>query len=109
MIDENFKFILNMCIYAIDVVSIIVLLWGVILVSQKFIRIEFTAKTRAEAVDHLMVAKTNLGTYILLSLEILICADILETILNPSYHDLIVLGAIVVICCYSYRYFFLPE
>lgn len=44
MIDENFKFILNLCIYAIDVASIIVLLWGVILVSQKFIRIEFTAK-----------------------------------------------------------------
>ncbi|VEJ08952.1 DUF1622 domain-containing protein [Actinobacillus delphinicola] len=97
MIDENFKFVLNLCIYAIDVVSIIVLLWGVILVSQKFIRIEFTAKIRAEAVEHLMVAKTNLGTYILLSLEILICADILETILNPSYRDLIVLGAIVVI------------
>lgn len=97
MIDEHFRVILNYCIYAIDVVSIVVLLWGVILVSQKFVRIEFTAKTRAEAVDHLMEAKTNLGTYILLSLEILICADILETILNPSYHDLIVLGAIVVI------------
>ncbi|MBP7952972.1 MAG: DUF1622 domain-containing protein, partial [Enterococcus sp.] len=41
--------------------------------------------------------RSFLGSYILLSLEILIAADIVESIINPSIQDLIVLASIVVI------------
>ncbi|MEG2602777.1 MAG: DUF1622 domain-containing protein, partial [Carnobacterium sp.] len=43
------------------------------------------------------IIKNHLGSYILFGLEILIAADIIESILNPSFQDLIVLASIVVI------------
>ncbi|WP_164814037.1 DUF1622 domain-containing protein, partial [Clostridium perfringens] len=54
-------------------------------------------KDRIEAVRKITRVKSCLGTYILLGLEILICADIIESILNPTFHDIIVLASIVVI------------
>ncbi len=41
--------------------------------------------------------RNNLGTVILLSLEILIIADIIETIINPTFQDVGLLAAIVAI------------
>ena len=38
-----------------------------------------------------------LGYYLLLGLEFLIAADIIDTLMKPSLQDLIVLGAIVLI------------
>ncbi|MCM2139754.1 DUF1622 domain-containing protein [Vagococcus fluvialis] len=38
-----------------------------------------------------------LGSYVLLSLEVLIASDIIETILNPSIEDILILAGVVVI------------
>lgn len=92
-----FRHILEGAIWIINFVSITVLLWGVFLTVKDFIKSEIKAKDRVEAVQKITVVKNCLGTYILLSLEILICADIIESILNPTFHDIIVLASIVVI------------
>lgn len=41
--------------------------------------------------------KNQLGTYVLFSLEVLIVADIIDTIVKPDWQDIIRLGAIVAI------------
>ncbi|EUJ21845.1 DUF1622 domain-containing protein [Listeria aquatica] len=41
--------------------------------------------------------KNKLGSYVLLSLEVLIAADIIETIVKPTFKDIMMLGLIVVI------------
>ena len=41
--------------------------------------------------------RTHLGTYILLSLEFFIAADLLRTVLYPSWEEIGLLGAIVAI------------
>ncbi|RCX14205.1 uncharacterized protein DUF1622 [Vagococcus fluvialis] len=41
--------------------------------------------------------KMYLGSYVLLSLEVLIASDIIETILNPSIEDILILAGVVVI------------
>lgn len=92
-----FRHVLEGAIWVINAVSIIVLLWGVVLTVKDFIISEIKSKNRVEAVQKITVVKNCLGTYILLSLEILICADIIESILNPTFHDIIVLASIVVI------------
>lgn len=92
-----FKHILEGVIWIINVISIVILLWGVVLTVKNFIISEIKSKNRIEAVQKITVAKNCLGTYILLSLEILICADIIESILNPTIHDIIILASIVVI------------
>jgi len=41
--------------------------------------------------------RLTLGTYLLLGLEFLIAADIIRTILQPSFEEVAILGAIVTI------------
>ena len=92
-----FRHILEGAIWIINAVSIMVLLWGVLLTVKNFVISEIKSKDRIEAVKKITFVKNCLGTYILLGLEILICADIIESILNPTFHDIIVLASIVVI------------
>ena len=41
------------------------------------------------------IIRADLGTYLLLSLELLIAADVIKTILEPGIQELIVLAGIV--------------
>lgn len=83
--------------FAIQVIGALVLVWGVALGIIGFFRIE-ACRLRG---DDTAAAKTrlrrSLGYYILLGLEILIIADIMETIGRPDLNSLIVLGIIVAI------------
>ena len=75
-----FRHILEGAIWIINAVSIMVLLWGVLLTVKNFVISEIKSKDRIEAVKKITIVKNCLGTYILLGLEILICADIIESI-----------------------------
>ncbi len=77
--------------------SILVLLIGVIIAALGFIKIEFSKEDRFAIAHKNNGIKIYLGSYILLSLEILIASDIIETIMNPSIDDMLILGGIVVI------------
>ena len=72
-----FRHILEGAIWIINAVSIMVLLWGVLLTVKNFVISEIKSKDRIEAVKKITIVKNCLGTYILLGLEILICADII--------------------------------
>ncbi len=83
--------------FGIGVLGVLVIVFGVVAGVLRFVRTEFRAAAGANvAVDrhHLRHA---LGYYLLLGLEILIAADIIDTLMKPSVQDLIVLGAIVLI------------
>ncbi|MFV0557159.1 MAG: DUF1622 domain-containing protein [Enterococcus sp.] len=81
----------------LNVLSIVVILWGVIIASFDFIKSEFHHTTHLRAARQNNFIKNFLGSYILLSLEILIAADIIESIINPTWMDLLFLAAVVVI------------
>lgn len=88
---------LEYIVLALNVVSVIIITFGVILALKEFVLVEFGKKKRQEKIHGITILKAHLGTYILLSLEILIVADIIETILKPSVNDIIMLTAIVII------------
>nr|WP_261374768.1 DUF1622 domain-containing protein [Yersinia aldovae] len=77
---------------ALNVISVLVLLFGVVKCIFSFVKNEFSSRK-----SRLQDIRVELGGYILLSLEILIPADILKTIIEPTYEDLIILGSIVLI------------
>lgn len=79
--------------------SILVLVWGVIRCAVGFFRAQLGNRRLHDEVlmDSITTSKNGLGVYILLSLEILIAADIIDSILNPNVEDLVKLGAIVAI------------
>lgn len=89
--------IVEYIVHILNAFSVIILLVGVIKAAFDFIRNEFSKG------DHYEIARKNngikiyLGSYILLSLEVLIASDIIETIMNPSIEDMLILAGIVII------------
>lgn len=81
----------------LNLFSIIVLVWGVVKAAIDFFRSEIRFSDRIKAAKMNNFIKNYLGTYVLLSLEILIAADIIESIINPTFNDILKLGIVVII------------
>lgn len=92
-----FETTLDIIVKVLDGFSIIVLLWGVISAGKNFILARIINKTKMDVIKENTIIKNSLGSYILLSLEILIAADIIKTILNPDLNDILILASVVVI------------
>ena len=91
------KNILQLLVTILDWLSVLVIIYGVIMQFIGFIISELTAKDRSVAVEKVTMLKNFLGTYILFALEILIGADIIESILDPSIDHILSLAALVII------------
>jgi uncharacterized membrane protein len=83
--------------FGIGVLGVLVICFGVGSGLVRFARSEFRA-VRGENVDEERKRLRHLlGYYLLLGLEFLIAADIIDTLMRPTPRDLLVLGAIIVI------------
>lgn len=74
-----------------------VILWGVMTSFARFIILEVKSMRGANICILRENLRQHLGSYILLGIEILIAADIIRTLVKPTVHELIILGAIVAI------------
>ncbi|MDL2254613.1 DUF1622 domain-containing protein [Ruminococcaceae bacterium OttesenSCG-928-I18] len=91
------KTVLETVTIGIDIFSALILVIGVIRCAKDIIKamlFKSSVRDRYFTIQH---AKIDLGSNVLLGLEILIVADILKTIIHPSLTDILVLGSIVVI------------
>ena len=83
--------------FGIGMLGVAVIVFGVTGGLVCFIRAEFLA-VRGKAVEQDRKRLRHLlGYYLLLGLEFLIAADIIDTLMKPSVQDVIVLGEIVLI------------
>ncbi len=90
--------ILNIITLVIGIIGIVIIAWGVLLVTLEFLHTEYLAlqqKEHTKRDKHQL--RQHLGSYILLGLEFMIAGDIIHTVIKPSKEALIVLGAIVAI------------
>ena len=81
-------------ILAMSTVAVLVLICGVMKATVKFVKNEISHADKASV---LRTIKNDLGAYVLFSLEILIAADIVESIIKPTFEDIGKLAALVVI------------
>lgn len=93
LIEEIVRYIVDI----LNAFSVIILLVGVIKAAFDFIKNEFSRGNHFEVAMKNNNIKIYLGSYVLLSLEVLIASDIIETIMNPSIDDMLILAGIVVI------------
>lgn len=84
-------------VFIVKLVAVAILLIGLFLCLKDLISIAFSKKIYAAKLSRIQVVKTSLGRFVLLGLEILIIADIIETVINPSFADIGRLGALVAI------------
>ena len=83
--------------FGIGVLGVLVIVFGVACGLVRFVRSEFRAARGVNADEDRKHLRHLLGYYLLLGLEFLIAADIIDTLMKPSVQDLLVLGAIVLI------------
>ncbi len=81
----------------IGVLGVLVIVFGVAGGLARFLRAELLAFRGQEVEPDRKHLRHVLGYYLLLGLEFLIAADIIDTLMKPSLQDLMVLGAIVLI------------
>jgi uncharacterized membrane protein len=83
--------------FAVGVIGVVVLVWGVALGVVGLIRAEAT-RFRGEncSIQQARVRRT-VGYYLLLGIEFLVAADVIETIKDPDLDTLFVLGLTVLI------------
>ncbi len=81
----------------LNIFSVLILLIGAIKALFGFVLNECKGNSQLDIAHKNNKIKSYLGSYILLSLEVLIASDIIETIMNPTLDDILVLAGIVVI------------
>ncbi|EHM3036779.1 TPA: DUF1622 domain-containing protein [Enterococcus faecium] len=85
-------------VLGLDIFAICLLVWGVCLSIKDFLKYLFVhTKVQSDRVSENNAIKKMLGGYILLSLEILVSAGIIESIIKPTLQDIFQLAALVVI------------
>lgn len=94
---EHFKDFLEVIILIIELFSIAILIYGVAGSLIHFIKGRFKVKTHEQVFSETRTLRLTLGVYILYSLEVLIVADIIATIIKPTTNDLTILAFIIVI------------
>jgi uncharacterized membrane protein len=88
---------LHQASFGIGVLGVCVIVFGVLCGLIRFIRAEISSARGLPVDQERNQLRHVLGYYLLLGLEFLIAADIIDTLMKPSTQDLIVLGAIVAI------------
>ena len=86
--------ICELLILVMNIVAVLVLICGVVKATVKFIKNEVSHADKASV---FRTIKNDLGAYVLFSLEVLIAADIVESIIKPTFEDIGKLAALVVI------------
>jgi uncharacterized membrane protein len=82
---------------SVSLLGVLVIVFGVLRGMLWFVRSEVAAVRGGEVEGERRRLRQVLGYYLLLGLEFLIAADIIDTLMKPTTQDLVVLGAIVVI------------
>lgn len=83
--------------FGIGAVGVTVIVWGVCSGMGELILIETKRIKGINICTQRELLRHHLGSYLLIGLEILIAADIIRTIIDPTINELIILGSIVAI------------
>lgn len=89
--------ILNDISEGIGLIGVAIIVWGVLLILGRVIRLEFSRFRGRIICKEREALRHQLGSYLLLGLEFLIAADIIRTITDPTLEEMALLGSIVLI------------
>jgi uncharacterized membrane protein len=81
----------------IELIAVIVMLWGVVLFVREFPKAGFRRKAKLSSLKQAQIIRCQLGTYILLALELMIVADVIHSIVSRTWESLAILAGIVAI------------
>lgn len=83
--------------HTIEVIGILIIVWGFFIAFKDYIIYEFTKLTGHKSINQMRVIRITLGNYILIGLEFMIASDIIESFVSHSLEQLYYLAIIVLI------------
>jgi|LGOV01.1.fsa_nt_gb uncharacterized membrane protein len=81
----------------IAICALLIMVWGVVLTLVRMVYSEINKRGKLVMHNLREELRIKLGSYILLGLEVLIVADVVESVSDPSVEELYRLGGIVLI------------
>ncbi len=87
----------NQIAIIIDIIGLLIIIWGFILAFKDFIKKEFSKLNKKENIINSQMIRCELGTYLILGLEFLIASDVINSVINKTLDELKFLIAIVFI------------
>ena len=93
--NSMFNEILHWAVLAIGVVGVVVMVWGVAGAAWRLVRASLPPRERGATVRESI--RHELGFHLVLGLELLVAADIIETLIAPTLERVGLLAAIVLI------------
>jgi len=89
--------VLNTVARVVAYIGAAIIVWGALLGVVGFIRVEFARLRGRSDPAASGTVRVRFGSYLLLGLEFLIAADIMQTVFKPTLTDVAILGGIVII------------
>ena len=81
----------------ISCIGIVLITWGVLLAAYRFVVLEIRRLHGDNICKSRELLRHHFGSYLLFGLEFLVAADIILTVSEPSFEELIILGGMVTI------------
>lgn len=89
--------IFELLYFAIGSIGVVIIVWGVILTTFRLLKVEFKRFKQKSIYRERESIRHHFASYLLLALEFLIAADIIATIIHPTFEEIAVLASIVAI------------
>ncbi|MFO7864003.1 MAG: DUF1622 domain-containing protein [Salinivirgaceae bacterium] len=81
----------------IGTVGVAIIVWGVVLTVYRLLKLEFSRLKDKSIYRERESVRHQFASYLLLALEFLIAADIIATVIHPSFEEIAILASIVMI------------
>ena len=83
--------------FTVGSIGVAIIVWGVILSVYKLLKLEFSRMKDKSIYRERESVRHQFATYLLLALEFLIAADIIATVIHPTFEEIAILASTVVI------------
>jgi uncharacterized membrane protein len=77
--------------------GVAIIVWGVVLTVYRLLKLEFSRLKHKSIYRERESVRHQFASYLLLALEFLIAADIIATVIHPTFEEIAILASIVVI------------
>lgn len=93
----NLKTVFEYLYIAIGTFGVAIIVWGVVLTIYRLLKLEFSRLKQKSIYRERESLRHQFATYLLLALEFLIAADIIATVIHPTFEEIAILASIVII------------
>jgi uncharacterized membrane protein len=94
---SHLKTIFEYLYITIGTFGVAIIVWGVVLTVYRLLKLEFSRLKHKSIYRERESVRHQFASYLLLALEFLIAADIIATVIHPTFEEIAILASIVVI------------